>query len=69
MRRRASYVYIKEHATAMTAVKMNGQPMHAYDVTVEWLRQVQYQIQPTSRPPGRIGSPSGTCFMATEFMQ
>ena len=35
----------------MTAVKMNRRSMHAQDVTVEWLREVPYHIQPASRPP------------------
>jgi dTDP-4-dehydrorhamnose 3,5-epimerase len=35
----------------MTAVQISRQPMHAQDVTVEWLRQVPYQIQSASRSP------------------
>jgi dTDP-4-dehydrorhamnose 3,5-epimerase len=35
----------------MTAVQISRHPMHAQDITVEWLRRVQYQIQPASRPP------------------
>ncbi len=35
----------------MAAVKISREPMHAQDVTVEWLGEVPYQIQPASRPP------------------
>ena len=35
----------------MSAVQANTPPEHAYDVTIEWLQSLHYQIQSASRPP------------------
>jgi dTDP-4-dehydrorhamnose 3,5-epimerase len=35
----------------MTAVKPIRAPMHAHDVTIEWLQTIRYQIQSPFRPP------------------
>src|SRR6266508_3161113 len=42
---------MEEQSTAMSAVQANTPPEHAYDVTIEWLQSLHYQIQSASRPP------------------